>query len=261
MTNKALEEDVRRGQQRKQRSDRTTAAVPETASAAPEARENPIEPEANPKRRLLLKSASLTASGSGQQKEKRSIPDDESRVQVEDTSETGTGEGTALPAAPSANTGRRIVVKSEPVAVTTQEAVDGHCEKAMRIASVEQIELGNIMELSIAGQVLRWARQSNLFGGVSLHRADGGNLKNHSYLMVARHLREKIQPSMLVVTIRGMCSAALRELLRVVRDQIEERSVVVIVSNIESTNWKKTSVKTLLREKQLKYTDVEEMRE
>ena len=76
------------------------------------------------------------------------IPDDESRMQVEDTSETVTGEGATLPAVPSANTRRRIVVKSEPVAVTTQEAVDGHCEKSMRIASVEQIELGNIMELS-----------------------------------------------------------------------------------------------------------------
>ena len=205
-----------------------------------------------------MKSASLTASGSGQQKEKRSIPDDESRVQVEDTSETGTGEGTALPAAPSANR-RRIVVKSEPVAVTTQEAVDGHCEKAMRIASVEQIELGNIMELSITGQVLRWARQSNLSGGVSLRRADGGNLKNHSHLTVARHLREKTHTSMLVVTIRegeerGTCNAVLRELLRVVRDQIEERGVVIIVSNKQSTIWKETSVKTLLREKQLKYS-------
>ena len=58
-------------------------------------------------------------------------------MQVEDMSETGTGEGTALPAAPSANTRRRIVVKSEPMAVTTQEAVDGYREKAMRIASVE----------------------------------------------------------------------------------------------------------------------------
>ena len=94
-------------------------------------------------------------------------------MQVEDMSETGTGEGTALPAAPSANTRRRIVVKSEPMAVTTQEAVDGHCEKAMKIASVEQIELGNIMELSTTGQVLRWARRSNLSGGVSLRRADG----------------------------------------------------------------------------------------
>ena len=130
--NEALAEEVRRGEQRKKRSDRTTVAVPETGSAAPEPRENPIEPEANPKRRLLMKSASLTASGSGQQGQKRSIPDEESGMQVEDTPETGTGEGTALPAAPSANIRRRIVVKSEQVAVTTQEAVDGHCEKAMR---------------------------------------------------------------------------------------------------------------------------------
>ena len=124
--------------------------------------------EANPKRRLLMKSASLTASGSGQQRQKRSIPDDESGMQVEDTPETGTGEGTASPVAPPRNIRRRIALKSEPVAVTTQETIDGHCEKAMRIASVEQIELDSIMEISIMGQVLRWARQLNLSGGLSL---------------------------------------------------------------------------------------------
>ena len=74
----ALAEEVRRGEQRKKRSDR----------AAVEPRENPIEPEVNPKRRLLMKSASLTASGSGQQEQKKSIPDDEWRMQVEDTPET-----------------------------------------------------------------------------------------------------------------------------------------------------------------------------
>ena len=81
----------------------------------------------------------------------------------------------------------------------------------MRIESVEQIELGNIMELSIAGQVLRWARQSNLSGGMSLRKTVGWNMKNHSHLTVARHLREKIHPIVLVVTIRegeekGICS-------------------------------------------------------
>ena len=132
-----------------------------------------------------MKSASSTASGSGQQKEKRSIPDDESRSQFEDMWEMGTGESTALPGA-----------------VTTQEAVDGHCEKAMRVASVEQFELGNIMEQSITGQVLKLARRSNLSGGLSLRKADGWNLKNHSHLTVARHLREKTHTSKLVVTIR-----------------------------------------------------------
>ena len=125
------------------------------------------------------------------------------------------GEIAELPRASSANIRRRIVVKSEPVTVTTQEAVDGYCEKAMRIASVEQIELGNIVELSITGQVVRWARQSNLSGGLSLRKADGWNLKNHSHLTVARHVHEKTHPSMMVVTIRegeerGICSAALR---------------------------------------------------
>ena len=41
--------------------------------------------------------------------------------------------------------------------------VDGYCERAMIIASVEQVEVGNIMELSITGHVLKRARQSNLF--------------------------------------------------------------------------------------------------
>ena len=49
--NEALAEEVRRGKQKKKRSDSATAAVPETESAAPESREDPIEPEVNPKRR------------------------------------------------------------------------------------------------------------------------------------------------------------------------------------------------------------------
>ena len=212
-----------------------------------------------------MKSASLTASGSGQQREEKPIPDGDSRMQVEDTLETGTGEGTALPAVPSANTRRRIVGKSEPVAVTTQEAVDGYREKARRIASVEQIELGNIMGLSITGHVLRWARRMNLSGGVSLCKADGWNMKNHSYLSVARRLREKIHPSMLVVTIRedeerGSCSAALRELWRIVKDQIEGRTVVVVVTSRNSTIWGGASLKSVMREDQLKYVDAEGMR-
>ena len=44
-------------------------------------------------------------------------------------------------------------------------------ETAMRIKSVEHIGLGSIMELSVTGQVLRWARQPNLSGGVSLRKS------------------------------------------------------------------------------------------
>ena len=98
-----------------------------------------------------------------------------------------------------------------------------------------------------------------------MRKADGWNLKNHSHLTVARHLREKIHTSMLVVTIRegeerGMCNAALRELLRISKDQMGERSVVVIVLSKRSTMWRKTSMRTLIREEQLRYIDVEEMR-
>ena len=127
-----------------------------------------------------MKSTPLTASSSGEQGQKRSIPDDESGMQVEDTQKTDTGEGEVSPAAVSTNIRRRIAMKSEPAAVTTQEAIDGSREKVMRIASVEQIELGNLVELSITGQVLKWARQSNLSGGLSLRKSDGWNLKNHT---------------------------------------------------------------------------------
>ena len=173
------------------------------------------------------------------------------------------GESTALHRPPSASTRRKIAEKSTPEAITTQEGVDGYREQAMRIAGVERFELGKRMELSIMGHVLKWARQSNLFGG-PLRTGDGWNLKNHSHLAVVRHLREKTHPSMLVVTIRegeerGICSAALKELLKIVKDQIEERSVVVIVLNTQSAIWKDASMKTLVRCDQLNYIDVEGM--
>ena len=231
----------------KKRSDDTAAAMrePEPASAAHDLRESSLEPDPNPKRRLLMKSASSTASGSGEQSAKKPAADSESGMQTGEPLELGTGESTTLLGASSANTRRRIVVKSEPAAVTDQEAADGHRENAMRIASVEQVEQGNIMELSITGHVLKWARQSNLFGRLSLSKADGWNLKNHSHLTVASHLREKTHSSMMVVAFReerGICSAALKELLKIVKDQIQERSVVVIVLNKESAIWKDASI-------------------
>ena len=69
-----------------------------------------------------------------------------------------------------------------------EEQFDGYREKAMRITSVEQVELGNIMELSITGHVLKWARQSNFTGELSLSKANGWNLKNHSRVTVSRKL-------------------------------------------------------------------------
>ena len=50
----------------------------------------------------------------------------------------------------------------------------------------------------------------------------------------SQHLDSCQAPARVVVTIRegeerGLCSAALKELLRTVKDQVEERSVVVIV--------------------------------
>ena len=84
MINEALAEEVRRGEQRKRRSDgnhsssarnriSSTRTNGRIGSAGIERRT--LEPDPNPKRRMLMKSASSTASGSGQQREKRPIPD------------------------------------------------------------------------------------------------------------------------------------------------------------------------------------------
>ena len=184
-------------------------------------------------------------------------------MQIEDKPQVDNEERSEPPGAPSTSIRRRIAVKSEPRAVTTHEAVDGYREKAMRIESVEQIELGNIMELSIAGQVLRWARQSNLSGGVSFRKADGWNLKNH--LTVARHLREKIHPIVLVVTKRegeekGTCSAPMGEHLRIIKDQAGEECAAAMVLSRKSTIWRRATAQTLLKKGQMKYIDVDGMR-
>ena len=50
-------------------------------------------------------------------------------------------------------------------------------KKVIRIASVEQLELGNIMELSVTGHVLKWAGETNVSGRASLSKADGWNLE------------------------------------------------------------------------------------
>ena len=157
------------------------------------------------------------------------------------------------------NTTRRIAEKTSPaeiqpsssaVTLTTREGIDGYREKTMRIASVEHVELESIMELSVTSPVLKRARQSKLSDGASLTKANGWNLKDHGHLTIAKHLREiyiyiyiYIHPSLLIVTLReseerGICSAASKELVNINEDQVQERSVVVLVLNKESTIWK-----------------------
>ena len=121
----------------------------------------------------------------------------------------------------------------------------------MRIARVEQVEVGNIMELSVSGHVLRWARQSKLSGGAWLNVAHGWNVKNQGHLTVAKHMREMIKPILFGVTLRegeerGICSissAASKILVDIIADQVQEQRVVVFLWHEESAIWKGTSVK------------------
>ena len=48
--------------------------------------------------------------------------------------------------------------------------------------------------------------------------------------------------------------------MRISKDQMGERCVVVIVLSKRSTIWRETSMRTLIREEQLRYIDNEEMR-
>ena len=109
--------------QKKRRSDRAAAEVTETEWSAPAAsatRENLIEPDPNLKRRLIMKSTSTAASGSGQERERRAIPEDDSRMQVGDKPEVDNEERAEPPGEPSTSI-RRIAVKSEPRGVTTKQ--------------------------------------------------------------------------------------------------------------------------------------------
>ena len=81
-------------------------------------------------------------------------------------------------------------------------------------------------------------------------------MKSHSHLTVARHLRDKIREG----EGKGICSAVMRDLLRIVKDQFGEECAVATLLSRKSTIWRRVIVKTLLRKGQMKYVDVEEMR-
>ena len=119
-----------------------------------------------------MQSASSTASGSGLQSAKRPVNDTESKKA--NWRPVGNGHWSKQNAAWSTVSKHQTKNCSEGRTSGShhiEEAVHGYREKAMRIASVEQVKLGNIMELSITGHVLKWARQSNLSKGLSLSKA------------------------------------------------------------------------------------------
>ena len=162
---------MRREEQRKNRAAGEAPETEPTAPAASGSREDLIEPDPNPKRRMFMKSASLTASGFGQQKEGKAIADDESGMLVElKTSWRSTMKRAEPPGVSSTNTRRRCNEVAHKKQLTGTDT-------AMRIKSVEHIGLGSIMELSITGQVIRWARQPNLSGGVSLRKSVNTTLR------------------------------------------------------------------------------------
>ena len=115
-----------------------------------------------------MESASSAASGNGQQHVQMSAADVKGEPPTGTHLEIDAGKRGALPSIMEANTRRSIVDETSPAqtqpssstaTITTQEESVRYRGKAMRIASVEQDELGSIMEVSVSGHVLKWARQ------------------------------------------------------------------------------------------------------
>ena len=200
MINEALADEIQRGEVSRGRGEAAELQQQHqhqnlAASTSHESSENPIEPDPNPKETITHEVSFASSQRQWQQRAKRSAADAELEGRMGVAMDMCSDESAALPSALAANTRRRVAVNTAPVAVTTQEGIDGYREKAMMIASVEQVELGNIMELSITGHVPQMGKTIELLWcELSLSKADGCELKNHSNLTVARHLREKDSP-------------------------------------------------------------------
>ena len=179
----ALAEEIQGGEQRRERSGRVTTTAPApnlAASTSHELRENPIEPDPNPNKRLLMKSASSAASGSGQQRVMRSATD-------------------TVPEALIGVPMEIILTKVQYCPALWQRTPD---EKLLR--SQLQQQLPNKRELTVTvkkqcgsralsasnwescqhGSCAQMGRQSNFSGRASLGKADGKNLKIHCHLTV-----------------------------------------------------------------------------
>ena len=101
--------------------------------------------------------------------------------------------------------------------------------------------------------------------GASLSIANGWNAKDRSHLTNAKHLSEGIKPNLLSVTLRegeerSTQSAASIMWVKLIKDEVREQSVVVLVLNKESAIWSETTMKSWLRHAQLTYIDVEGMK-
>ena len=108
----------------------------------------------NPKRRLLMKSASSAASGSGQQPVQRPATDSETEPPAEISMEIDDGTKGALPSVKGPNTRRRVAENTFPAEIQPSSPQWQTPLKKVRITSVEQVELGSMMELSVSGHVL-----------------------------------------------------------------------------------------------------------
>ena len=85
--NEALVEEARRAEQRRRRDGdaKATVPVPDSARlAVRDPKENSVELDPDPKRRLLMKSAPSATSDRGQQREKRSVTNTEAGTQARD---------------------------------------------------------------------------------------------------------------------------------------------------------------------------------
>ena len=135
----------------------------------------------------------------------------------------------------------------------------------MRMASVEQVELGkhhgNVSERSHAqvGKTIKILRRN--VSGQNKWKKHEESLTLHSDQALASKvpLQSVGGSAQKESEERGICSAASTKVVRNIEDQIQERSVCVLVLNEESS-LKRPEYKTLLRHWQLRHIDLGKLR-
>ena len=219
--NEALAKDVERHVRRREEIESTAGEL-----AAPQELEDlPVPPGSDPRKRRATKAVSAVASSGSSQMESSRAVTDESRMDVEqeerDESRSSKAQNTRRRIMTQAsmeesqmddegkerdesrsstepNTRRRIATKpsleesrsdERAVAVTTQESLDGIREKAMRIASIDELETGS----SIARWSSPWRPENDRTGKANeLVRSLLGIIKKEADIIVASGSKSKL---------------------------------------------------------------------
>ena len=201
------------------------------ASESHEVRETPIELDPNPKRGSLMKAASLAARSSRQQQVERSATDVEAEPPLEVSMEIDDGKEVRCPVSWARTTDAGLPRK--------------HFWQTLKRA------------------VLLWQSPPRKEFTDIARNQWGSRLSNKSSWTASCQVmcvNRQTKPSLFVATLREgeercIYSAASKQLVCIIEDQVWEQGVVVLVCNKDSVIWKDASIKALRRRAQLVTND------